>query len=265
MLIPISWFCFIIVTSVWTELILYFPPYAGEQRLWVWVGHWHRDHTKAGQVHVWQPGKWRHQLCHTGGASDPAAGEHPLFHTAPYCWEIKHDWCVFLFFFLPPARRERLPWSSKASTTRERQSAPGTHTQTHTKQMLLVSFAQKWIEVVVGWCKCCRRTGGEAPCWWEWGAITSCPPITFRCSTAQVSFASQPLSLTLGGNANWNSLCCFFSLQLRTRRAAAPSPGRPKTPACSLWTRRLWSTTLHLTRGQYLNKLPTAADPNSNI
>lgn len=197
MLIPLSWFCFIIVTSVWAELILYFPPYAGEQRLWVWVGHWHRDHTKAGQVHVWQPGKWRHQLCHPGGASDPAAGEHPLFHTAPYCWEIKHDWCVFLFFFLPPARRERLPWSSKASTTRERQSAPGTHTQTHTKQMLLVSFPQTWIKVVVGWCKCCRRTGGEAPCWWEWGAITSCPPITFRCSTAQVSFASQPLSLSL--------------------------------------------------------------------
>lgn len=98
LLIPISWFCFIMVTSVWAELILDFPPYAGEQRLWVWVGHWHRDHTKAGQVHVWQPGKWRYQLCHPGGASDPAAGEHPLFHTAPYCWEIKLDWCVFGFF-----------------------------------------------------------------------------------------------------------------------------------------------------------------------
>lgn len=42
----------------------------------------------------------------------------------------------------------------------------------------------------------------------------------------------------------------FFYHQLRTRRAALHYPGQPRTPASSLWMRKLWSTTLPLMQGK---------------
>lgn len=174
------------------------------------------------------------------------------------------DFCVAFFFV-------HLPGGSFCFGLQKR-PLPGRGCRhqvlTHKQRMLFAQFSTKCIEVVVGWSERCRRTGGEAPCWWEWGAITSCPPITFRWSTAQVSF-NLHLSLTVFYfqsrlNAKYNSCCFFFPLQLKTRRAAAPSPGQTKTLACSLWTRRLWSTTLHLTQGEFSNKLPTVADQKMN-
>lgn len=53
----------------------------GEQRLWVWVRDWHRDHCQVGEVHVWQQGKWWHQLCYTSWACYPAAGMDLLMHS----------------------------------------------------------------------------------------------------------------------------------------------------------------------------------------
>ncbi len=52
----------------------------------------------------------------------------------------------------------------------------------------------------------------------------------------------------------------LFSQPLKTRKAALPYPGQTRTPACSLWTRKLWSTTLPLTQGK---QIPVSLHPPS--
>lgn len=44
----------------------------------------------------------------------------------------------------------------------------------------------------------------------------------------------------------------FFPQLQKTRRAAVPCPGLIRTPACSLWTRKLWSTTLPQMQGKQI-------------
>lgn len=53
-------------------------------------------------------------------------------------------------------------------------------------------------------------------------------------------------------------LIVLFLQPGKRKRAAAPCPGPTRTPACSHWMRKLWSTTLHLMQGKKINVAASA-------
>lgn len=69
-------------------------------------------------------------------------------------------------------------------------------------------------------------------------------------------------------NSNWGLifflffLSFFYSQLVKKRSPAVPCPGQTRTLACSLWMRRLWSTTLPLTQGERISMSFHPQHPN---
>lgn len=70
-------------------------------------------------------------------------------------------------------------------------------------------------------------------------------------------------------NSNWGLifflffLSFFYSQLVKKRSPAVPCPGQTRTLACSLWMRRLWSTTLPLTQGERISMSFHPEHPNT--
>lgn len=211
---------------------------AGKQRLWVRVRDRHRDHPQAGEVHVWQPRERRPQLCYAGGAGDPAAGKDLLALAAAR--EQISPISLTDVFVLPSGRRELLPWSSKVSTTLERPLAQG---KLWAVRLLSDTTDECWLIQILTYRRGSPLLMGVRS---DHKLSTDHIPVLYRSCKFKSLFLVSFVPLQL----HKIKLSPPPHQLLKTRRAAAPYPGQSRTPACSLWKRKLWSTTLLRMRGE---------------